>query len=222
MKDHSCSGNWRPTEVSKSSLNWSSGDTAVRHRRLSCELKNALATRSSNGASVLIELIMAATIDADFSRLASCPVWKIDAPGIGKIGEDWEREELKLPHSRHCWRQPVSNGAHAQLVEAVRSLDERVALIERETVDGGLEAEGDVAEGGRLQLRFANSGAATYAMTRANRLPVFEYVWIIGHPEEPTQPMLRARTVRGGTCGNGRAGRGAATRSAAARTGAAP
>jgi uncharacterized protein YndB with AHSA1/START domain len=71
-------------------------------------------------------------------------------------------------------------------------------------VDWYAEADIDQRVGGKLELRFANSGSVAHAVvTEFDRPHVFEHVWVTGEEIESTQPPPEALLVAGdGTCGD--------------------
>jgi len=69
-------------------------------------------------------------------------------------------------------------------------------------VDWYADADIDRRVGGKLELRFANSGAVAHAVVTEFDPPyVFEHMWVTGEQAEPTQPPPEALRVADGTCG---------------------
>lgn len=70
-------------------------------------------------------------------------------------------------------------------------------------IDWYAEATVDPRVGGKMELRFANSGAIAYAMiTEFDPPKVFQHTWITGTVIEPAQPMPAALAERGYKCGD--------------------
>jgi uncharacterized protein YndB with AHSA1/START domain len=97
-------------------------------------------------------------------------------------------------------------GYSVEFVRHYKASDETVwkTLTEPDRmIDWYAEAEMEPREGGKLTLRFANSGAIAYAMiTEFVPLKVFQHVWITGRMTEPKQPMPMSLAERGYKCGD--------------------
>lgn len=70
-------------------------------------------------------------------------------------------------------------------------------------VDWYAEAKVDARKGGKIELRFANSGATAHGIvTNFDPPNVFEHMWVTGEQSRPSQPMPEALAAGGGTCGD--------------------
>ncbi|MGX0966063.1 uncharacterized protein YndB with AHSA1/START domain [Bradyrhizobium japonicum] len=85
-----------------------------------------------------------------------------------------------------------------------RSIDEvwRTMTDPARMIDWYADADVDQREGGKIVLRFANSGSTQHGIVTQYEAPtVFEHMWVTGQQTAPAQPIPENLRAGNGTCG---------------------
>ncbi|MBR1147529.1 SRPBCC domain-containing protein [Bradyrhizobium sp. AUGA SZCCT0431] len=98
------------------------------------------------------------------------------------------------------------NGGYS--VEFNRHFDQTINEVWRTMTDPGrmidwyADADVDQSEGGKIVLRFANSGSTQHGIvTQFDAPSVFEHMWVTGQQTAPAQPIPEALRAGNGHCG---------------------